>query len=478
MGQFLPVGVPDVTVRRDAGAYLCDYLFLSTVRLIQPSPKAPTHLVLDRYGDVVWYYLGDENMYDFKVNGAGYLSYYADSGFYFLDSTFQVVGQARCVDRVTDFHEAHVTPDRRIFLLCTSDSIMDLSAYTTTQGDPGSSTAKVSVEMVQELTFAGNLVREWDPWPHFGIDEVANVYFTTPSRLGLTHTNSIDVDGQNRVLLSHRSLDALTIIDWNTGEITDQIGGEESDYIFAVGSEFKAQHDARFLGGNLISLFDNGQFNQPALSRGMVISYDTASTVVMTQRSYEDANVVSTSMGSFQVLPGNRGLVNLGTFVPLLRPHLQFIDGGGDVYADVTLEPTYYTYRAYCQSFPWALKRPRIVCAEQGGDLVLSTLEPAGSYAWSTGETGASIVVGDTGRYQVFVPGGMGMMGSEVLEVEVMGTGCPVVGVGDGMVGGPRARKLVGRYDLWGRAVGEVNNGGRVLVELYDDGSTRRVFRP
>jgi|GEM_PF-3546001 len=472
--QFLPPGFPQMTIQKSQGESWCDNLFLATVRFVLPSQLPSTAMILDRNGDVAWYFQSTENVFDFRPQPGGYLSLFVEPSYYLIDSTLSFSGQVDCVGKPIDFHALHVTSDARIFALCTTDSTMDLSGLTTASGLPGSANGNVVAQTVQELSFNGNLIREWEPWPWFQLGDADSVFFTQPATYDFTHTNSIDFDGQN-LLLSHRSLHALSVIDWNSGALTRHIGGVRSDYGLSVPAVFKGQHTARFLDSGRVSLYDNGAQNNPPLSRGLILSLDDSTQTGQVHQEYPNTALVSNSMGSFQVLPDGSALVNHGRFSPIPGPNVEYFAGNGALKASLTLESTYFTYAAHCGDLPFDLPRPEIRCETRSFDsLLLEVSQPSADYLWSTGATSSSIWVTSPGRYQVFVPSGVGVAGSWALEIVDVSAGCPIVGVDDPPNSVASRPKSLGKFDLMGRPTQAER--GRWVLERMSDGSVSKVF--
>ena len=129
-------------------------------------------------------------------------------------------------------------------------------------------------------------------------------------------------------------------------------------------------------------------------------------------------------------------------------------------------------YRAFLFDLPLSgLKRPVITCAQNAGQVTLSAPPGHAQYVWSTGETAMSIEVQTPGAYQVWVPHGAGMLGSEPFVIESLATACPVSSVLEAT--GTDNRTVVGWYDLLGRetpAPDQRGFGGQLYLVRYADG--------
>jgi hypothetical protein len=470
--QYVPPGSPIYSYQWYGNGPSCEYLFVGTFRSILPSPKKGTNMLLDGTGDLVWYHQGRDFTLDFKVHPNGLLSYSDRYIWHILDSNFVQVDSVLCVDRLTDHHELMVTEDGHYFIICREDSTMDVSALHTKNGTPGSMNAQVRMVVLQELDANKQLVKEWRGFDHYSIFDSDTNYFTNPGLLDLTHSNSIDLDEEGHVMVSHRHLNEVTLIDWNTGAIRWRLSGKNNDFDLLGDAGYYGQHDARFLPGGRISLFDNGNFHH--LGRGLVLEVDTALWEARILGSYGDS-IGSISMGSFRLLGDGSALMNLGEVSNSQDPVVWHYAADSTPVMSMRIHSNFMTYRAQCLDLPFALHRPRMNCTQQSGQVILGVDGIHGDYEWTTGETTATITVTDTGRYQVFVPYGIGMISSAPVYIMDLQNGCAAVGNDADVAGDVPGRpvKLIGRYDLMGQPVRELR-AGQVYIERYSDGGYRK----
>jgi hypothetical protein len=115
-----------------------------------------------------------------------------------------------------------------------------------------------------------------------------------------------------------------------------------------------------------------------------------------------------------------------------------------------------------------------VTCETQNNQVILSVDSIYSDYFWSSGESTSSITLLDTGTYQVFVPLGIGMVGSFPLRITDLAAACPMVNSPEA-VQPVKRRKLVGTWDLLGRPVMHPKPG-KLYIERYDDGSSRKVM--
>lgn len=116
------------------------------------------------------------------------------------------------------------------------------------------------------LDAAGHEVWSWRTQDHIDAAEMSPDAF----KLVWGHANSVEPDGNGRLLVSIRNLDAVYDIDMATGGIHWKLGGTTTPQSLSVfdGQQqltdaevlrlFSGQHDARILADGSVSVFDNG----------------------------------------------------------------------------------------------------------------------------------------------------------------------------------------------------------------------------
>ncbi|MEM6271959.1 MAG: aryl-sulfate sulfotransferase [Bacteroidota bacterium] len=474
--QWMPPNSPTMAYTWKSEGDLCDYLFLGIVGSFSPPPARPTNLILDRKGDIVWYQQSAFSSFDFKIHPGGQMSFYYRDQWYLLDSTFAVSDTLACLGYTTDLHDLLLTEDGHAHLICIDDTTMDLSGINTRDGMPGDPAGTVRYHLVQELDATRNVVREWHAIDHFDLEDHDTTFFIDPERLQLNHTNSISLDQWGNMLISHRYNHELTYINWASGEIIWRLGGANNQFTFVNDIGLNSQHFGQIMPNGQVSVYDNGNYHDPRRARGIVYTLDTVAMTATKAWEFANPDIISSALGSFQVLPNGDRLVNFGTYSPHVDPNVVYLRSDSTVVLEIKFEDLYWTYRAQCLPIPFVLERPRIECTEQNGQLILSADTIYGDYRWTNGATTASIAVTDTGRYQLFVPRGLGMMGSETVIVRDLNQTCRAVSTPEPQANRPREPKLLRTLDLQGRTV-RYPVPGRLYIELYDNGQTRKVIR-
>ena len=372
-------------------------LFLDNFAIGPPSVDAPASLILDKQGELLWYDTNTFRRLGFNLLSNGLMAWVEDNFFFLMDSNFQVIDTLQCQKgRLTDIHELVVDRQGHYFLLCTRDTTADLSGATTQTGAPGMVNGTVRYNLIQELDASGSLVKEWDPAPYFFPADVDSRYFTNASYMELMHTNSIDLDTNGQVLISSRHVNEVTSIDWASGNIRWRLGGAQNQFTFVNDPGLSGQHDARFRGNGRISVFDNGTYHNPPISRGVTYQLDTVNWTATPEWSYAHPAQVSTAMGSFQPFPNGDALICWGVGNPSPNINFTFVQADSTPLWNWTFIDNYKTYRVRNLDLPFQLERPGITCAPAPGGATLTATGNFASFLWSNGAAGPSIMVSDT----------------------------------------------------------------------------------
>lgn len=469
---YFPPSLPNITTDTPGGM-VNSTCFLGIFRTFQPSPKPPVNVALDENGEMLFYFVRGGYTYDFKLLPDGRMSFYSGSQYLIIDSTLQKVDSVRSIGYTPDVHELTLMPNGHFLLFGNEyrDS-MDLSPYQTIHGQPGSATARVQGTVIQELDAAGNLVKEWSALDHFSLADADFANFDDPSFIDFTHGNSLEWDPSGKLMVSWRNLSEVTLLDWNSGNIIWRLGGTGNQFTFLNDTlQFSAQHDARFVGPNRISLFDNGTYRQPRQAQAMIYELDTvnftATLVNAIRRPYE-----SYGMGSYRYLSDGTHLINWGARSDNNLGVVSWVDAAGNSIREMEFTPVYVTYRAQEGIIPWQIPHPRLSCSDSLGYTVLKVGPGHTKFEWNTGEQTSSIAVSDTGTYFAYVDMGIGMIRTEKFQLFDSAEPCNGVSIEDPIA---TPRILLETWDLWGRKV-ENRQKAQVYIEWYSDGSYRKVI--
>jgi hypothetical protein len=351
--------------------------------------------------------------------------------FYLMDSTFIVVDSIQMAHGFeTDQHDLQILPDNHYLLFGIETRVMNLSAYHYfgfNHNQAGSANALVHGVVIQEFDDTKALVWEWKGHDHYQFSDVDPIWLFNPNKVDWTHANSVARDLDGNILISLRHFNEITKIDFATGDIIWRLGGKLNQFSFPNDPlRFTGQHDIRRVTSNTVSLFDNGQYTNPAMCRGLEYELDEVNKVATLVWEYiYDSAMYSVACGNHQVTENGNHLVDFGFTNDFSFPWMVVVQPDKTKVLEVFMPDGYISYRAFNYiTLPWQLYRPNVTCRKTGDQYFLDAEEGHASYKWNTGETTASIPITNTGEYWVYVPYGMGYISSEHIRITDLSNPC------------------------------------------------------
>ncbi len=256
------------------------------------------------------------------------------------DSSYRTVRRVQAAHGLRgDLHEFVITARDTAFLTSYVVRHADLSSV------GGDKNGTVQDAIFQEIDLAtGALLLEWHSLDHIQLHES---YAPVGSDWDFFHINSVDLDGDQGLLISSRSTQTVYKLD-RSGAIVWRLGGKLTDFDMGEGAEFAWQHDARRQPDGTLTIFDNGA--TPAVerrSRGLILDVDERAMTATLAREYTRPRTLAGSQGSVQLLPGGNVFVGWGE-----APHVSEFDRSGRLLFDATLGEKYQSYRAF--RLPWS----------------------------------------------------------------------------------------------------------------------------
>jgi hypothetical protein len=358
--------------------FVAPYGFSSEAEYGQPGA-----LIMDNSGNPFWFKPLPTNLMntDFRVqqlNGKPVLTFWqgtlvtppaytnAPAGssepgscYYIMDNTYRVIKTVAAKYGFTsDIHEFLITPANTALFLSTRAIPMDLTGY----GGP----AKGYVQdfSIQEIDLqTDNVLFFWDALKNIPLSasyQPASSATSSGNVWDVYHLNSIGLtDSPTDILVSSRNTWTIYRINKPTGQIVWQLGGMQSSFAIDSAATFSWQHDARFLPGNVVSMFDDNcceDTSAPAPSgtppsHGLFLQLDlTNMTASVMKEYYHDPNVNVGSQGSTQSLVNGNVFVGWGQ-----EPYYSEFAPGGNSEDDPAMNFLYdaqmptnnYSYRAY-----------------------------------------------------------------------------------------------------------------------------------
>lgn len=319
------------------------------------NPAIHYAMVIDDTGTVVFYRRlygsQDENFAPFDDDGLIVRTSFADRTYRVFDSTMTLQYSLSAINSFPDFHDVRIRPNGNLVVLASETREVDLLAL------GGAEDALVRGTVIQELTTQGDLVKEWrslDYQDQLPIsDAIAAVAFTSEP-VDYIHSNSIDIDTDGNLILSHRNLSEVNKIYWDGdhfGDVIWRLGGKSPTIriLTAEDRPISAQHDARRLPNGDLMIFDNGSYSKPRYGRVVAYTINEAeSTAVVAWQKDEGELYQSSSRGSCQLLPGSGYVASWGSG-PRYNPNGFEWDAAGNLVATITFSVvdgnTVSTYR-------------------------------------------------------------------------------------------------------------------------------------
>jgi Arylsulfotransferase (ASST) len=277
-----------------------------------------------------------------------------------VDSSYREVARVRAGNgRQMDLHELLLTPQGTMLFTCFPENVpTDLSPV----GGPSSGTVRQSV--IQEVDVrTGRVLLEWRSLEHVDVSES---YASLADQYDYLHANSIDVAPDGNLLISARHTFALYKLDRQTGQVIWRLGGKQSDFQMGRDAQFFWQHDARALGANMITVFDDGAgpSKDESQSRAIALEVDEAAKTARLARSFRHPKpLLADAMGSARTLPDGHVIVGWGT-----EPYISEFAPDGRLLADAHFESGSASYRAF--RHPWQARpsEPPVATAKRTPD--------------------------------------------------------------------------------------------------------------
>ena len=262
------------------------------------------------------------------------------------DANYQTVATVRAGNGYeADLHDFRIAPGNVAYLTAFNLMRCDLSSV------GGVRNGVIIDTVVQQVDMKTGLVRwEWHSLDHVGVSESHAPVPTTAIPWDSFHLNSVEVEPGGDVLISARSTWAAYRLQGGSGSILWRLGGTNTSFTMAPGTEAAWQHDARIQPDGTITLFDDG--SSPRVhyqSRGIRVALDTTRHTARLVASYPHPGgvLVADSQGNMQTLPDGNLLLGWGAM-----PYVSELAPDGRVLLDAHMPAGYSSYRAF--RFPWS----------------------------------------------------------------------------------------------------------------------------
>jgi len=398
------------------------WLLVSPFKLNDKTNATPVPFILDENGYIAWYWSGatgklnNDFHYFESAKKFGWMNIYANGEIYYLftDAHFKKVDTLKNANSVVpDGHEIQLLANGHYLIGGKSFRNYDAKnrKFTTEKAD-SISILKAEGYMIQEFDADKKLLFQWDSNDHLVPDKFIDKYDFSLKNFDYCHGNAIAIDQNGDFLVSFRNFDAIYKIRRATGEVVWKLGGKSNDFRFVNDEGFSGQHHIRILPNGDISLYDNAtQKPAPQSSRPVIYRLDTNAMTATKVFDFEQ-KVFGKSLGSYQNLNDQYHLINYG-FIFRPSPSISLINEKKETIFNLYFADSVVNYRAQIADIKDQFARPKIKAKKKKGYTELSTPKRQSQYLWSNGETTRRIRVREKGSYQVWIPKGIGMIGSQ-----------------------------------------------------------------
>ncbi|MHA2393466.1 MAG: aryl-sulfate sulfotransferase [Promethearchaeota archaeon] len=200
-------------------------------------------------------------------------------------------------------HDSRCTPSGNAVYL-SLERVPEEVAAKVKGGIPGSEEAGMWADLIVEVDREGNRIWEWHAYEH--LDPETDVLPPNFSREEWSHGNTIVPIGDDRVMVSFRSISTVGIVDKKSG-----------NFVWKLGHDVLAQqHDPSVLPNGNILIFDNGLFRKKAsrtYSRVIEVNPNT-NDIVWEYRELPFYNFYSPHISGARRLPNGNTLITEGAF--------------------------------------------------------------------------------------------------------------------------------------------------------------------
>ena len=241
-----------------------------------------------------------------------------------------------------DLHDLEVTNRGTVFVTAYRTMRWNLSSV------GGAADGIVFDGVIQEIDIKTGLVEEeWDSLDHV---PVSASDFTAPTSprvpFDYFHLNGLQWLPNGDILVSSRNTSAAYLVDpADSGDVMWTLGGKHSSFTMGPGSRFFFEHDVRWRGDNVLTIFDNGSSppKEPQ-SRALFEQLDMANhtATLLRQDTSTLHHVLAFALGNVEPRAHGKVFVGWGT-----GPNYSEFDASGQLLYDATLPTGDDTYRAF-----------------------------------------------------------------------------------------------------------------------------------
>jgi hypothetical protein len=215
----------------------------------------------------------------------------------------------------------------------------------------------------------------------------------------------------------------------------------------------------------------------PKQSRGVEYTLDTTNwTATKTWEYIYNPSFFARAMGSNQTLDNTYRLINYGL---CYRPNPSFVlVDDNQVISELFFKDSIFSYRSFTSKLNHSFLKPEINCYSGTNNITLVASGGHDKYIWNTGDTTATIVVTDTGSYQVWVNKGIGMVGSNPIQISNISTYCNQTSSLNDLTKNSNKGNILTIYDLQGKTITNPIKNHLYLIKYSSGITEKEIWNP
>ncbi len=267
-----------------------------------------------------------------------------------MDDTYSFQDSFKVIGYPTDIHDLTMRDNGNALLIGVDTRYVDMSQVV----PGGNPNALVKGLLIQEQDQNHQPVFQWSSFDHFEITDAAHFVDLTAPYIDYVHCNSVQEDTDGNILVSCLAMCQCVKVDQNNGDVLWRFGGLDADSSwFTLQGDplggFSTQHDFSSSGENLYTVFDNGRFHNPQVSRGLEYQLDMNDMTATLVWSYQEPGLYGSHQGSVQHIPGGNYIVGWGDVVgtTTFSDVTEVSPDGIEIHSMRFTDPALESYKAY-----------------------------------------------------------------------------------------------------------------------------------
>jgi hypothetical protein len=332
-------------------------------------------VAMDNQGEVLFYRHATGGVFNAEIQRDSCLCYgfLQPSGeflWFEVDPAFRIVDSYSVDGYSTDEHDMTVLNDDNVLLMGFQNKIVDMSQIV-----PGGNPDAVVRGLIIQIQDRNHMpIFNWNSFDYIPVEEAATYINLTAPNIDYVHCNSLEEDTDGNLIFSGLSLCSCVKIDRVTGEILWRLGGTHASVndFTIIGDPlgaFNSQHDFKASGPGTYTMFDNGTWHSPKISRGLEYEIDTDEMTATLIWSYSCMDYYGTHLGSMQTLPGGNRILGWGDLSLNECDDIHEVDQDAVLQTAVRFTPApLESYRAYKYQWDFQAEQPYLVAVVPAGE--------------------------------------------------------------------------------------------------------------